>query len=125
MADQPYRGTHATLDAAARGRAAAAAFARWRLQLVTAITLAFVVGGVAVALGVYAAAGSAQQAVFGTSYAKLGMLVGIVAWCGAIALGKVVARRVAMARTGAAVKRIAAERGVAEAVVEEAARRAF
>jgi hypothetical protein len=125
MADQPYRGVNDTLDAAARERAAVLAFKRWRLQLVTAVTLAFVVGGVAVALAGYAVADRVQQAVLGTSYAKLGMFVGVVAWAGAISVGKVVARRVAMARSGAAVKRIAGAQGVGEGVVAEAAKTAF
>jgi hypothetical protein len=125
MAEAPYRGTNDTLDAAARGKAAATAFLRWRFQLVTAITLGFVFGGVAVALGGYAAAMSLQQTLIATSYTKLGMFAGIVAWCGAIAVGKIVARSVAVARTGAAVQRIAAQHGAAVAAVEEAAKRAF
>jgi hypothetical protein len=106
--DDIYRGTHATLDAAAREDAATRELGSWRYRTLTSILLVFVVGGIGVALATIALANDLQHRADGVAFSRVSTLAGIVAWLAIIYVGRVIARAAVRARTPAAVTRIAA-----------------
>jgi hypothetical protein len=107
MADEPYRGSHDTLDAEARARAAVRDIARWRDRLRSGIVLGFVLAGLAAAMLTIKPVGDAMSWGVGGGY-RIGLLAGIAVWVAVITIGKLVADRAMRLRTPAAVARIAA-----------------
>ncbi len=108
MAEQPYRGTHETLDAEARSRHAVREVGRWRDRMRMGVVLGFVLAGLGVAVVVIQLVQPLMPHTLGVGFLRIAMLVGIATWVAMIALGKVVAGQLVRVRTAAAVARIAA-----------------